>query len=77
MGLNRQKISLFMEEDGRPEPSNAKLNIGLQNLEPVSTMVLLWRFTMPHVALLAIMLGPGFVLGVTVAVMLGAKYMSE
>ena len=70
------------------KPSKAKMIIGivigavgaviaLQNLQPVNTVVLLWRFTMPHVLLLAIMLGAGFVLGVTVAVMLGARYLSE
>jgi uncharacterized integral membrane protein len=70
------------------KPSKAKMIIGivigavgaviaLQNLQPVNTVMLLWRFTMPHVLLLAIMLGAGFVLGVTVAVMLGAKYLSE
>jgi uncharacterized integral membrane protein len=31
--------------------------IALQNLQPVNTVVLVWRFTMPHVLLLAIMLG--------------------
>ena len=51
--------------------------IALQNLQPVNTVVLLWRVTMPHVLLLAIMLGAGFVLGVTVLVMLGARYLSE
>jgi hypothetical protein len=51
--------------------------IALQNLQPVNTVVLLWRFTMPHVLLLAIMLGAGFVLGVTVFVMVGARYLSE
>lgn len=70
------------------KPSKAKMIIGivigavgaviaLQNLQPVNTVVLLWRFTMPHLLLLAIMLGAGFVLGVTVAVMLGARYLSE
>ena len=69
-------------------PSKAKMIIGivigavgaviaLQNLQPVNTVVLLWRFTMPHVLLLAIMLGAGFVLGVTVSVMLGVRYLSE
>jgi len=70
------------------KPSKAKMIIGIiigavgvlivfQNLAPVNTMVLLWRFTMPHALLLAIMLGAGFVLGFTVAVMLGARYLSE
>jgi uncharacterized integral membrane protein len=70
------------------KPSKAKMIIGivigavgaviaLQNLQPVNTVMLLWRFTMPHVLLLAIILGAGFVLGVTVAVMLGARYLSE
>jgi uncharacterized integral membrane protein len=69
-------------------PSKAKMIIGivigavaaliaLQNLQPVDTSVLLWRFTMPHVLLLAIMLGAGFVLGVTVSVTLGARYLNE
>jgi hypothetical protein len=69
-------------------PSKAKMIIGIvigalgalivfQNLEPVDTQVLLWRFTMPHAVLLAIMLGAGFVLGITVSVMLGARYLSE
>ena len=51
--------------------------IALQNLQPVDTNVLLWRFNMPHVLLLGIMLGAGFVLGVTVSVMLGARYLKE
>jgi uncharacterized integral membrane protein len=51
--------------------------IALQNLQPVNTVVLLWRFTMPHVLLLAIMLSAGFVLGIAVSMMLGAKYLSE
>jgi uncharacterized integral membrane protein len=70
------------------KPSKAKMIIGIvigalgvliafQNLEPVNTLVLLWRFTVPHALLLAIMLGAGFVLGVTVSVMLGARYLSE
>ena len=70
------------------KPSKAKMIIGivigalgvliaLQNLARVDTMVLLWRFTMPHALLLVIMLGAGFVLGVTVALMLGARYLSE
>jgi uncharacterized integral membrane protein len=70
------------------KPSKARMIIGivigavgaliaLQNLQSVDTNVLLWRFTMPHVLLLAIMLGAGFVLGVTVSVMLGAKYLNE
>jgi hypothetical protein len=69
-------------------PSKAKMIIGIvigavgvliafQNLEPVDTLVLLWRVTMPHAVLLAIMLGAGFVLGVTVAVILGARYLGE
>jgi uncharacterized integral membrane protein len=70
------------------KPSKAKMIIGivigavgaviaLQNLQSVNTVVLLWQFTMPHVLLLAIMLGAGFVLGVTVSVILGARYLSE
>jgi uncharacterized integral membrane protein len=70
------------------KPSKARMIIGivigavgaliaLQNLQSVDTNMLLWRFTMPHVLLLAIMLGAGFVLGVTVSVMLGAKYLNE
>jgi len=51
--------------------------IALQNLQPVGTIVLFWHFTMPHVLLLAIMLGAGFVLGVTLSVILGGKYLSE
>jgi uncharacterized integral membrane protein len=70
------------------KPSKVKMIVGIvigalgvliafQNLETVNTMVLLWRFTMPHALLLVIMLGAGFVLGATVAVMLGARYLSE
>jgi hypothetical protein len=51
--------------------------IAFQNLGSVDTLVLLWRFTMPHAILLLIMLGAGFVLGVTLTVMLGARYLSE
>lgn len=70
------------------KPSKARMIIGivigavgaliaLQNLQSVDTNVLLWRFTMPHVLLLAIMLGAGFVLGVTMSVLLGTRYPSE
>ena len=70
------------------KPSKARMIIGivigavgaliaLQNLQSVDTNVLLWRFTMPHVLLLAIMLGAGFVLGVTVSLMLGTRYPNE
>ena len=70
------------------KPSKARMIIGivigavgaliaLQNLQSVDTNVLLWRFTMPHVLLLAIMLGAGFVLGVTVSVMLGTRHLNE
>ena len=51
--------------------------IALQNLQPVETMILLWRFTMPHALLLVIMLGAGFVFGMTVALMPGAKYLHD
>lgn len=77
------------KEEGRmPRPSEARMFIGivigamgaimaLQNLQPVDTNVLLWRFTMLHVLLLAILLGAGFILGVTVCVILGARYLNE
>ena len=61
-------------------PSRAKMIVGfvvgvlgaiivLQNFQPVETMVLLWRLTLPHVALLGIVFGAGFVLGAVLSLM--------
>jgi len=61
--------------------SKAKLIVGivigvlgiiivLQNFQRVDTMLLLWRLTMPHIVLLAIVFVAGFILG-TVISMLG------
>ncbi len=61
-------------------PSRAKMIVGivvgvigaiivLQNFQPVDTMVLFWRMTLPHVALLGIVFGAGIVLGAALAVM--------
>ncbi|MBN2565346.1 MAG: LapA family protein [Candidatus Eisenbacteria bacterium] len=55
-------------------PSKAKMIVGivigvlgaiivLQNFQRVDTMVLLWRMTLPHAALLGIVFGAGFVAG--------------
>ena len=41
----------------------AALVFALQNLETVSIQFLLWRFSMPRVTLLALMLGAGFIIG--------------
>jgi uncharacterized integral membrane protein len=37
--------------------------IVLQNFQSVDTMVLFWRMTLPHVALLGIVFGAGIILG--------------
>jgi uncharacterized integral membrane protein len=61
-------------------PSRAKMIVGivigalgaiivLQNFQSVDTMVLLWRLTLPHAALLGIVFGAGFVLGGVLSVM--------
>ena len=61
-------------------PSRAKMIVGivigavgaiivLQNFQPVDTMVLFWRMTLPHVALLGIVFGAGIVLGAVLSVM--------
>jgi uncharacterized integral membrane protein len=42
--------------------------IVLQNFQRVDTMVLFWRMTLPHVVLLGIVFGAGFVLGGACAV---------
>ena len=55
-------------------PSRAKMIVGivvgvlgaiivLQNFQRVDTMVLFWRMTLPHAALLGIVFVAGFVLG--------------
>lgn len=60
-------------------PSKAKMIVGivigvlgaiivLQNFQRVDTMVLFWRMTLPHVALLGIVFGAGFVSGAVLAV---------
>ena len=43
--------------------------IVLQNFQRVDTMVLLWRLTLPHAALLGIVFGAGFVLGAVLCLM--------
>jgi uncharacterized integral membrane protein len=48
--------------------------IVLQNLQRVDTMVLLWRITMPHIVVLAIVFGAGFVLGAVLSVMWYVRY---
>jgi uncharacterized membrane protein YciS (DUF1049 family) len=60
--------------------SRAKMIIGIvigvlgviivfQNFQSVETNVMLWRMTLPHVALLGIVFGAGFVLGGVLSVM--------
>jgi len=61
-------------------PSRAKMIVGivigavgaiivLQNFQRVDTMVLFWRMTLPHIALLGIVFGAGIVLGSALTVM--------
>jgi uncharacterized integral membrane protein len=68
------------EEKHMTGPSRAKMTVGivigvlgaiivLQNFQRVDTMVLLWRLTVPHAALLGIVFGAGFVFGAVLSVM--------
>jgi uncharacterized integral membrane protein len=61
-------------------PSRAKMIVGivvgvlgavviLQNFQRVDTMVLFWRLTLPHAALLGIVFGAGFILGAVLSLM--------
>ena len=61
-------------------PSRAKMIVGivigalgaiivLQNFQRVDTMILFWRVTLPHIALLGIVFGAGVVLGGVLTVM--------
>ena len=61
-------------------PSRAKMIVGIvigvlgviivfQNFQPVDTIVLFWRLTLPHVAFLGIVFGTGFILGAVLSVM--------
>jgi len=61
-------------------PSRAKMIVGIvigvlgalivfQNFQRVDTMVLFWRLTLPHAALLGIVFGAGFILGGVLSVM--------
>jgi uncharacterized integral membrane protein len=43
--------------------------IVFQNFQRVDTMVLFWRLTWPHIAVLGIVFGAGCILGVALAVM--------
>jgi uncharacterized integral membrane protein len=43
--------------------------IVLQNLQRVDTMILFWRVTLPHAALLAIVFAAGLAMGAAFAVM--------
>lgn len=45
------------------------LIVVLQNFQAVETRLLLWRLTMPHVVVLAIVFGAGCILGAVLAVM--------
>ena len=47
--------------------------IVLQNFQRVDTMVLLWRLTLPHAALLGMVFGAGFVLGAVLSIMWYAR----
>jgi len=62
-------------------PSRAKMIVGIvigalgaiivfQNFQRVDTMVLLWRMTLPHIALLGMVFGAGIILGSALTVML-------
>jgi uncharacterized integral membrane protein len=61
-------------------PSRAKMIVGIvigaigliivfQNFQRVDTMVLFWRMTLPHIALLGIVFAAGFILGAVISVM--------
>ena len=43
--------------------------IVLQNFQSVDTMVLFWRMTLPHIALLGIVFGSGIALGSVLTVL--------
>lgn len=62
-------------------PTRAKMIVGivigalgaiivLQNFQRVETMVLFWRMTLPHIALLGMVFGAGVILGVALTGML-------
>ncbi|MBN1461704.1 MAG: hypothetical protein JXA57_19410, partial [Armatimonadetes bacterium] len=62
-------------------PTRAKMIVGivigalgaiivLQNFQRVDTMVLFWRMTLPHIALLGMVFGAGVILGVALTGML-------
>lgn len=68
----------FSSQTSRPPPHLGTF-LGYQKAAKIvlfgaDTDPLLWRFAVPHVLLLAIMLGAGLVLGVTVSVILQARY---
>ncbi len=61
-------------------PSRAKMIVGIvlgalgliivfQNFQRVDTMVLFWRMTLPHIAVLGIVFGAGFISGGVLCVM--------
>lgn len=50
------------------------LIIVLQNFQRVETMVLFWRLTLPHIAVLGIVFVAGFILGGVLSVMWYMRY---
>jgi len=66
-------------------PSRAKMIVGIvigvigliivfQNFQRVDTMVLFWRMTLPHIAVLGIVFAAGFILGGVLSVMWCMRY---
>jgi uncharacterized integral membrane protein len=70
----------FEKEGGMSGPSRAKMIVGIvvgvigliivfQNFQRVDTMVLFWRMTLPHIALLGIVFVAGLISGGILSVM--------
>jgi uncharacterized integral membrane protein len=66
-------------------PSKAKMIVGIvigvigliivfQNFQRVDTMVLFWRMTLPHIAVLGIVFAAGIILGSVLSLMWCMRY---
>jgi uncharacterized integral membrane protein len=69
-------------------PSKAKMIVGIvigvigliivfQNFQRVDTMVLFWRMTLPHIAVLGIVFVAGIILGAVLSVMWCMRNLQE
>ena len=78
----------FKKEVGMSGPSRAKMIVGIvigiiglvivfQNFQRVDTMVLFWRMTLPHIAVLGIVFVAGCILGGVLSVMWYVRYMEK